>query len=113
MQLIQNITSAVKQKMTLSLENNETCEFRLHFNARMEAWFFGFTYKDITIKDLKVCLHPNILRQFRNIIPFGIAFLSEKQVEPFLITAFSNNICDMYVLSQEEVQQIEEEIYNT
>ena len=112
MQLIENITSAVKQKMTLLLENNEKAEFKLHYNGRMQAWFFSFTYKDISISNLKVCLHPNILRQFRNIIPFGISFVSNSLVEPFQDVSFSKGICEMYLLTQEEVIAIEEEIYS-
>lgn len=112
MQIIENITTAVKQKMTLVLDNNEKADFWLHFNARMEAWFFSFTYKDITIKDLKVCLHPNILRQFRNIIPFGITFISKNLVEPFQQSSFAKGTCEMWLLSQEDVQAIEDEIYN-
>lgn len=113
MQIVENITSAVKQKMTLKLENSETCDFWLHYNARMQAWYFGFTYKDISISDLKVCLHPNILRQFRRIMPFGISFVSENQVEPFLETSFSRGLCEMWVLTSDEVQTVEEEIYNS
>lgn len=112
MQQITNLTSSVKQRMQLILENDETADFFLHFNGRMQAWYFDFTYNDITAKNLKVCLHPNILRQFRRLIPFGIAFAADNLVEPFQEASFSSGACNMYILSQDEVQEVEESFYN-
>jgi len=111
MQQVTNITSSVKQQMQLVLENNESADFSLHYNGRMQAWYFDFTYNDITAKNLKVCLHPNILRQFRKIIPFGIAFFANNLVEPFQETSFSSGACNMYILNKEEVAQVENDFY--
>lgn len=112
MQQITNLTSSVKQQMRLSLKNNETADFFLHYNARIQAWFFDFTYNDITAKNLKVCLHPNILRSFRRLIPFGISFWADNQVEPFQLTSFSSGACNMYILSEDEVAEVEEAVYD-
>ena len=112
MQQITNLTSSVKQQMQLILENNETADFYLHYNGRMEAWFFSFSYGNITVNNLKVCLHPNILRAFKNIIPFGISFASTNIVEPFQVTSFSSGACGMYLLDKEEVAEVEENIFN-
>lgn len=112
MEQVTNITSSVKQQMQLILEKGQTADFALHFNGRMQAWFFSFTYNDITAKDLKVCLHPNILRQFKKIIPFGISFASNNLVEPFQETSFSSGACNMYILNSEDVQEVEEQFFN-
>ena len=113
MERITNLTASVKQQMQLTLENNDTADFFLHYNARMQAWFFDFSYGEITAKNLKVCLHPNILRVFRKAIPFGISFMATNLVEPFQVTSFSSGACSMYLLNAEEVQQLEETIYNS
>ena len=84
----------------------------MYFLARQEAWFFDFTYKDLTVNCSKVVLTPNALRQFRKIIPFGIAFATEGFVEPFQITDFSSGRVKMYVLNSDEVKEIEQEIFN-
>lgn len=111
MEQVTNITSSVKQQMQLLLENNETADFFLHYNARMQAWYFDFTYNEISAKNLKVCLHPNILRQFRRLIPFGITFGASNSVEPFQVTSFSSGACNMYILNKEEVEEIEQTFY--
>ena len=101
-----------RQKMQLVLENNETADFTLYYSGRMQSWFFNLSYKDITINGAKVVLHPNILRQFKNIFPFGIMFFSDAKVEPFQLTSFSSGNCVLGVLTSSEVQEIEESIYN-
>ena len=112
MQHITSITSSPNQRMTLVLDNNETVDFRLYFLPRQEAWFFDFTYNDLTVNCSKVVLTPNALRQFRKTIPFGIAFVTDGFVDPFQLTDFSNGRINMYVLNKEEVQQVESEIFN-
>lgn len=112
MQQLTNITNSPKQQFTIQLENGDIFELFLHYNARMEAWFFSFNYNDIAINDLKVCLHPNILRNYRRIIPFGIAFIADNLVEPFQVESFTSNACSLYILNEEEVNTIEEYFFS-
>ncbi len=112
MQHITSITSQSNQRMALVLENNETADFKLYYLPRQQGWFFDIDYKDLTINCSRVVLTPNSLRQYRNIIPFGIAFISEGNVEPFSVDDFTTGRVNMYVLNNEEVKQIETDIFN-
>lgn len=112
MQQITSITSSSKQKMTLVLENNETADFMLYYLPRQQSWFYNLTYKNLTVNCSRVVLTPNSLRQFKRIIPFGIAFTAEGDVEPFNINDFSSGRVSMYVLNSDEVQEIESEVFN-
>lgn len=112
MQQITSITSEPKQRMTLVLENNETVDFLLYYLPRQQGWFYNFTYNNLTCNGSRVTLSPNALRQFKRIIPFGIAFMTDDLVEPFSIDDFSSGRVSMYVLNDDEVKQIESEVYN-
>ena len=112
MQIITSITSSSNQHMTLVLDNNEKVDFRLYYLIRQQSWFYDFTYKDLTVNCSKVVLTPNSLRQFRKIIPFGLAFVADGYVEPFSIDDFSTGRVVMYVLNSDEVKQVESEIFN-
>lgn len=112
MKLITTITAAYKQQHTLVLENNDTADFYLEYCPRMQSWYFNISYGDITQKCIKVVLTPNALRHLRRIIPFGLAFVSEGEVEPFRQDDFSSGRIQLFVLNEEDVAQIEEEIYN-
>lgn len=113
MQEIDTITSSPNQRFTLVLDNNETADFRLYYSGRMQAWFYDLTYNDLTVNGSKVVLTPNSLRNFRRIIPFGIAFATDGYTEPFLISDFASGRVKMYVLNSDEVEQVEQEIYNS
>lgn len=112
MQHITSITSQSNQRMTLVLENNETANFRLYYLPRQQGWFYDITYKELIVNCSRVVLTPNSLRQFRNIIPFGLAFIADGNVEPFAIDDFSSGRVNMYVLNSEEIRQIETDFFN-
>ena len=112
MKEITTITAAPKQQHTLVLENNETADFYLEYCARMQSWYFNISYKNTTQNCIKVVLTPNALRYMRRIIPFGLAFIADSRVEPFSQDDFKTGRIKMYVLNEEEVAQVEEEIYN-
>lgn len=113
MQKITNITNEPRQRMQLVLDNNETVDFRLYYSSRQQAWYFDFTYKELIVNCSKVVLSPNTLRNFYRIIPFGIAFIAQGDVEPFQLNDFSSSRVNMFVLNAEEVRLIEEEIFVT
>lgn len=114
MQVVTSFTSSPKQFHELVLDNNETADFHIKYNPRMLCWSFDISYLDKTIDGVKVVLHPNILRQFRKILPFGLMFFTENgsPVEPFQISDFENGRVKMAILNTEEVLQVESEIYN-
>lgn len=109
---VTTLTGYPNQIHKLLLENRETADFRLYFYARQYSWYYDITYKDITIKGSKVVLTPNSLRQFKNILPFGLAFYSDSFVEPFKLDDFVSGRIKMGILNKDEVQEIESEIYN-
>lgn len=111
MEQVLNITSNAKQTMQLPLENGETATFNLYFHPTQYAWYFDIIYNDYQIYGSKVVLHPNILRQQRNILPFGISFMANGNVEPYSIDDFENQRVQMFILSKSDVLEVEENIY--
>lgn len=114
MQVITSFTTSPNQFHELILENNETANFTLRYYPRMTSWFFDISYGDKTINGVKVVLHPNILRQFKNILPFGLMFYTDNgsPVEPFQPTDFQTGRVKMAILNKEEVLQVESEVFN-
>lgn len=113
MQIVTSLTNEPNQLHTLILENNDTADLRLYYFARMQSWYIDLEYGEKVIKGLKVVLSPNLLRQFRKVLPFGLSFFADNSyVEPFEIEAFSSNRVQMGIINKEEIQDIEENIYN-
>ena len=113
MDVITTLTEYPNQLHTLVLENNNSADIKLFYNARMQSWFININFEEISINGLKIVLHPNLLRQFRKILPFGLMIYTESDfVEPFEIEAFSSGRVKIGILNSDEVEEVETEIYN-
>ncbi len=62
----------------------------------MQAWYYDFTYKNFTVNCSKVVLSPNSVRTFKRLIPFGLAFISNGDTDPFEIDSFSSGQVNMF-----------------
>jgi len=111
MRIITEFTDNPKQTCTLVLENQETVSFNLYFYETQLSWYFDFTYNDIVSNGNKVVLGMNILRSFKHIIPFGLAFQANDGVEPFAVDDFTTGRVSVYLLSADDVEASEVNVY--
>lgn len=112
MKLIKEFTDSPKQKCKLVLDNNKTADFYMWYAPTQQSWYFNFSYENITSNGNKIVLGFNILRSFKNIIPFGLMVKSLDGVDPFDLNDFKSGRVSFYLLNSEDVQAIEKEIYN-
>ena len=109
---INGITDDPKQRFNVQIPNSdENLEVVLNYLPSQQAWYLDLFYKDFSIYGYKVALSPNMLREFRNIIPFGISVSSMDNIYPMEITAFSSDRVNMYVLDKSDVKELEYNIY--
>lgn len=112
MQIITSITDQPKQLFNIQLDNNSQATVRLYYYASQQSWYFDIEYNGRQNNGNKVVLTFNALRNLKRLWPFGIGFISESKADPFQLDAFISGSVQMVVLNQEEVQMIEETIYN-
>ena len=112
MKLITSITSEPKQRFVLKLDNNESAIIHLYYYASQTSWYFDVEYNEYINRGNKVVLTMNALRHLKNKLPFGIAFMSGSNAEPFQLTDFENGNVIFVLLNQEDVETIEDIIYN-
>ena len=108
---ITNFTKQPFQTCKLPLETRESVDFKLYFSPTQLSWYFDFSYQDVTCNGNKLVLGVNILRAFKNIIPFGLAVEADQGIEPFKLDDFSTGRVSVYLLNQEDVELIEEEVF--
>jgi hypothetical protein len=111
MKQIIEITNEAHQKHTLLLEDKTRVEMTLDFLPTQRQWFMSVSYGDFELKNKAVVNGPNILRRFKNIIPFGIAILSDAPIAPSFIDSFSDGTSRLYLLEKADVEYIEAELY--
>lgn len=68
------------------------------------GWFItSLAYLSFELKGLRISNSPNMLYQFRNRIPFGLACFSMDKREPSLQSDFVSGASKLYVLTEAEV----------
>ncbi len=103
---ITSVTNDPYQKQTLFLPNGKTLTMFLYFRPMQYGWFIPeLTYEGFTAKGIRITNSPNILFQFMNQIPFGLACFSKDNREPTLQDDFSSGASVLYLLTEEECQE--------
>lgn len=105
---IQNITDAALQKRTLFLNDGSSVAITMYYVPMQLGWFItNLTYGTFILTNLRVTNQPNMLRQWKNILPFGLACFSKNDREPTQQQDFLSLSSKMYLLTQADVDAYE------
>ncbi len=104
MYLIQQITSNPSQSQTLILPNGTPANLTINYAPQQYAWFIqSLVYQTFTLTGLQITASPNMLHQWRNLIPFGLGCFVTANREPTQQQDFSSGAAKLYILSASEV----------
>lgn len=104
MNLIGQITSNPSQQQQLVLSDGSAILFQIYFREQQIGWFINdLAYKDFILQGVRITNSPNILNQFRNQIPFGLACFSTQNREPTQLQDFVSGASKLYILTAAEV----------
>jgi hypothetical protein len=112
MRQITEISEDPIQKLDIVTEDNQTFELSLEYSDQQQGWFYSIIFGDLIINGSRIITGLNILRNYKNIIPFGISILTDDLSEPIFIDDFSTERVKFIILTQEEVETIETDFYN-
>lgn len=107
MRQINKITDDAVQQFNLIGDAGQNISFLLYWVPTQEAWFCDIEYNTFIVNGVQLTVSPNLLRNYRNLINFGIGMASVDGYESLSIEDFITGRLTLYLLSQEEVQQIE------
>lgn len=117
--LIQGITSDPLQTMNIVLQdpglpsNGTTVQMTVYFIPMQYGWFItSLTYQGFVLNGLRITNNLNMLRQWKDVIPFGLACASTQDREPSQQQDFSSGASNLYILSQSDVEAYEESLGN-
>ncbi|WP_299074731.1 hypothetical protein [uncultured Paraglaciecola sp.] len=107
MRYINRITENSNQRFILTGIDGIRIEARLRFMPRIRRWMLDVIYNDVCIKGVPVCNSLNMLRQYRDQIPFGISCISIDGIDPFRIDDFKTTRSSLFLLDESDVEQVE------
>lgn len=100
-----------KQQITMVLNDQERVVFNFEYKANQLGWFFGFKFHNINYQNIRLTTAYNLLRAYRNYLPFGLRVDTVDMEEPTDLNDFSNNYAAVYLLTREDVKTTEEAYY--
>ncbi len=113
MNQITQISDNALQKQSLLLEDGTVFSITMYFVPLQTGWFITeLTYGTFIIRSLRITNSVNMLNQFRNLIPFGLACLSTANREPSFQQDFSSGASKLYILTQAECEEYAEILKN-
>lgn len=112
MLLINSLTTDPLQQFTLTGIPGVEIDILLRFMPRIEIWNADITYGTFNVQGVPLLCSPNILRQWRNIIPFGIAITSIFKLDPYSVNDFAAGVANFFLLNSDDVAAVEANIYS-
>lgn len=107
MRKITTLNNFYKQIFRVSIDGYSAVEISLEFKPQQFAWFVSLTWGTFSLNNERVAISPNLLRQFKNIIPFGIMISNTTAViDPFSKDSWLEG-WEMYILSEDELVEVE------
>ena len=104
---ITGINTISKQTFTLVLSNGGQANLYLEYMEGQQGWFYSITYGTWSATYRRLVVTANMLRAFRNIIPFGLGLMTTDGYEPIFINDFQNGRAQLFLLDQSDVASFE------
>src|SRR4051794_17428425 len=103
MRLIQGFTQDALQNQKLILPDGTSLSLTLKFVPMQYSWFIeSLTYNNFTLRGYRLSTSPNMLHQYKNQIPFGLACYTIDNGEAKLQPDLTSGYAVLYLLTAEE-----------
>ncbi len=114
MNSITGLTTQAAQNSFVLLEDGSRVELTLFYRPQQLGWFYNLRWPGnealavpFAINGHRLVASPNILRQYRRLIPFGLMMFTIDNLEPMGRTCFVDGTADLILLNQADVLELE------
>lgn len=112
MKRLDRLTDSAKQRYIVPLDDGGSFTLHLQYMPRVQMWKADIQQGDFILNGILVTSYPNILRQYKNILQFGIMVAVEDGTDPRYQDDFVTGRAKMYVLNADDIAYIEERIFS-
>jgi len=107
---ITTISTDADQLIYMTLDDGSVLSMEFIYRPAIQRWSLNISHPKLTLNGFVLCVGPNILRQWRKLIPFGLAVTSSDGQDPVDINDFEFGRISLFLLSASEIDQTEKEI---
>ena len=95
----------------IGLEDGGTIQLTLNFRSNQRCWFYSIAGSSgFTVNNRRLVNSPNMLRQFRKNINFGLSCFVSDGGEPWFLNDFQTGRVKICELSSSDVSKVEEQL---
>ena len=108
MKIIDGISDSAYQQQRVNLSDGSSFVLTIRYIPQQAGWFIeSLTYNTFTLNGFRISTSPNMLHQYRNVIPFGLACITPDNFEPTQQKDFLSGYAKFCLLSEDEVTDLE------
>lgn len=108
MKQITSFTDDYTQQLTITLDNGNSVPMTLNYSPSQQGWFYTITYgTSWGISNGLIVNSPNMLRKYRNVIPFGFCCITTDGYEIVNLSDWVSGRASFYVLNPIDIIQTE------
>lgn len=107
MKYINKLNAEPFQTAYLTGNAGQRIRMDLRYNPTQKVWMGDFELGEFAVKGISIVKSPNLLRNYRNIIPFGLVVTTADGQDPRNLEDFATQYAAMYLLTQDEVIEME------
>lgn len=119
MRAIVTLSADPDQLINVVLDDKSIATFEFIYRPGIQRWAFGVSHPTLvttqnptgTVNGSMLCTHPNLLRPWKNVIPFGLAITSSDGGDPFSLQDFVSGRVQVFVLNAADVAVIENQFF--
>lgn len=104
---LSGFSNDARQRITFAIGDGSQVDLYLEFRMQQQGWFFDLAWGTFILRGQRMTIHPNILRSFHQIIPFGLSVTSTQSFEPQTSTCLTDGTVTMYLLTGDSVDSME------
>lgn len=87
---VNNLTDRPSQVSTAILADGTTVTLTFNYRPAIQRWSIDVAYKSFNARGVGLATHPNLLRPWRNVVPFGLAVATADGTDPFMADDLSS-----------------------
>jgi hypothetical protein len=109
MKLLTGLTDSPAQRARIMLDDGSMAVIALRYTSMQLGWFFDIAYApgNFELAGARLVTSPNILRQWRNLIPFGLAVACREGGEPTRREFLTDGTVSLYLLEGGDIAEVE------
>ncbi len=111
MNTLTGFTDQPKQQAVIPLGDGTRATLTLEFRPAQIGWFASLSYGEFALNGQRLTSSPNWLRQWREVLPFGLAVLGVNDADPLRQTDLADGTIQILLLDAADVAAVEAAVY--